>query len=471
MRHLRLAVLLVLGFQDPAVAQGTEESGAADVPAVEVQPLGSHIRFFRWLEDYSALTDEARAANYLGPLKRIRFTDTPYPNLSVGGEYRLRYEHYSNQFYGIVSPASTDSVLQRLLLHSDVRVSESLRGFVQLSLYEESGNDLGPRPLDESEADIQLGFVDYTTRRLTARAGRQELSVGSGKFTGIREGPNQRRAFDAARLTVRGKDEQVMDVFYGREVQPEPGAFDDDTSSAPSFWGVYGTGVFSLGALHVDSYYLGLSRDNAVFDQGVADEERHTVGARLWGETGPWHVDLEGVYQFGEFGPGNIDAFGARSDIYYEPDSTWKVRPGLRLAVTSGDSDNSDNDLGTFSALFPNLNYNSEAAIYGPGNGYEVHPNIEIRPIDDLSVRLGVDFLWRQSTNDALYAGPGFPLGTGDTSSSRYVGSLQNVEVSWSPTPHVTVFASYVHADAGSFVRDGGGEDTDFAMVSVITRL
>jgi len=453
---------------------GAMQTGEKEKPpnssASQEEALGDRFRFYRWLEDYSDLSDAERRDHPIGRLKRLRFGRGVYPNLSFGGEYRLRYEHNSNRFFGIVSPDSTDSFLHRLLVHSDLRISDRARAFVQLSRYEEHGNDLGPGPFDDSRLDVQLAFVDYQIQRTGWRVGRQELALGSGKFTAVREGANQRRAFDAVRFTVAGEAGLALDVFYGEEVQPKVGAFDDDTGEAPALWGVYGSKVVRLGELFLDTYYLGLSRDNARFDQGAAQEERHTVGARIAGGAENWSIDTEVAYQFGRFGVDDIDAFGARSDIYYQSGLPGRPKLGLRLAVTSGDRDPNDGRLGTFSALFPNLNYNSESAIYGPGNGYEIHPNIELKPTEELAVRVGVDFLWRESKYDAVYSGPGLPLVAGSSSDSRYVGSLLNVEAGWTPTPRVTLSAAYTHAKAGSFIRQGGGKDTNFAMISVATR-
>ncbi len=39
------------------------------------------------------------------------------------------------------------------------------------------------------------------------------------------------------------------------------------------------------------STYMGLDLKHAVFNQGSGHEKRNTLGARVWGERGPWAYD------------------------------------------------------------------------------------------------------------------------------------------------------------------------------------
>ena len=53
------------------------------------------------------------------------------------------------------------------------------------------------------------------------------------------------------------------------------------------------------------------------YDQGRADEHRHSLGARLAGAAGGWDWDLEALYQFGSFGSGEIRAWTVASTTGY----------------------------------------------------------------------------------------------------------------------------------------------------------
>jgi hypothetical protein len=64
--------------------------------------------------------------------------------------------------------------------------------------------------------------------------------------------------------------------------------------------------VRAVPGLHVDLYYLGIDRQNVTFNTSTAGETRQSLGTRLWGGTGAWDYDTEGVFQFGEFGSRDI---------------------------------------------------------------------------------------------------------------------------------------------------------------------
>src|SRR6266705_2941182 len=64
----------------------------------------------------------------------------------------------------------------------------------------------------------------------------------------------------------------------------------------------------------LDFYYLGSDLKHAVFNQGSGHQNRHTLGARAWGERGPWAYDAEAMYQFGSFGVDTITAWRVGAD-------------------------------------------------------------------------------------------------------------------------------------------------------------
>jgi hypothetical protein len=149
------------------------------------------------------------------------------------------------------------------------------------------------------------GFVDFVVLKprgnssLTLRIGRYEMAFGSGRMVDLREGPNVPLSFDGFRLSWKSPSWQV-DGFGTRPVQNKPGIFDDPPQPDFAFWGFYATHPLSQTQRKaLDFYYLGWDRKDAVFNQGAGHEKRHTLGARVWGERGPWAYDAEAMYQFG----------------------------------------------------------------------------------------------------------------------------------------------------------------------------
>jgi uncharacterized protein (DUF4415 family) len=97
--------------------------------------------------------------------------------------------------------------------------------------------------------------------------------------------------------------------------------------------GVYGSRLITLSrqSVGLDVYYLGLARDAAQFEQGTANETRHTFGARVWHQ-GVWAYDAEVMFQAGRFGSGDIRA--SRFVIegsHLVADAVWSPRLGFVL--------------------------------------------------------------------------------------------------------------------------------------------
>jgi hypothetical protein len=199
---------------------------------------------------------------------------------------------------------------------------------------------------------------------------------------------------------------------------------------ATALRGVYAVVLLSpLPTGNTDLYYLGFEHKGARFDQGTADERRHTVGTRLWGRPEAWDYNFEFIYQWGSFGSGAIQAWAVSSDSGYTFQSALlRPRLGLRAELNSGDRDPQARNLQTFNALFPRGNYFGELALIGPANIVDLHPSLDLKVADRLTVTFDWDFFWRQSLHDGIYGPPGNLLRSGRTSRARYVGDQVAVQ-------------------------------------------
>ena len=172
-------------------------------------------------------------------------SDEPPVVLRAGGSIREQFEGYRNFEFGL-EPESRGwdrYHLHRLLLHAELTFDERFRIFGQLGNSNIAGNDRPATPVDDDEAYIHQAFAEIglqggleSDAGLRLRLGRQELSFGSGRLVSLRDGPNVRRSFDAARLFYRSP---AMDweVFAGAEVRGRPGNFDNGVEDDVLFWG------------------------------------------------------------------------------------------------------------------------------------------------------------------------------------------------------------------------------------------
>lgn len=444
------------------------ESGRADkTKSAPVSLFGTH----RFEEDFRFLKGPSRRTDFWDAIKYVPLGNREEWYLSLGGELRERYVYLSNPGFGLQGLGTDDYLLHRVLLHTDIHFGEHVRAFIQLGNHLEAGKQGAVSPLEEDRLDLQQGFADISfdldsSTRATFRAGRQEFAFGSQRLVSVRDSPNLRRSFDGFRVIFDISDARI-DGFAVRPVAAERRIFDDGTDDTQSFWGVYATMPIGFAAgLNADLYYLGFKQDSARFNQGTAEERRHSIGTRLWGGYAGWDYNIELVGQFGDFGDADIRAWTVASDIGFTfGDLRLKPRLGLHADIASGDDDPNDGTLGTFNAMFPKLNYLTEAALVAPANIMDLFPSVTLKLTDSLRMIIGSDFLWRVSKDDAFYASPLNPVPGTSTADGRYIGNQLDLEAEWTIGRHIKLSFAYVHFYAGQTIEDAGGEDVDFAAV------
>lgn len=436
------------------------------VPAIAAEK--SHYpKTLRFDEDYSYLADPALRSDFWDPIKHIGLSNDSRFYVSFGGEWRERYEYSKGYLF---SPDPDSVVLHRLMLHGDLHLGDSFRSFVQLSTLGESGRDGGPLATDKNNLDFQQAFIDVShafdeDERAIGRVGRQELLYGSGRFVAIREGPNSRRSFDGARAMYRSTGFD-LDGFLTRPVTIKSGVFDDKWNEDRAFWGIYGVKRISP-STGIDVYYFGNDYSSSAYSVGVAAENRHTVGTRLWGRNGSFDYNTEAVYQFGSFGPLTISAWALAVDAGWTVAALpFSPRFGIKANIESGDRDPNDGTLGTLNPLFPNHAYFSEAAVGAPMNDIDVQPNILLHLADGLTLSLAYDVFWRYSTNDTVYTAALTPIAGIAGESDRYVGNLVTAHLKWQLDRHVELNFDYTHFNSSNVLKAAGVNDIDFFMAS-----
>jgi hypothetical protein len=424
----------------------------------DVEPVRTY-SLLREDENWSFLKDVSLRQDLWDPLKYIPLGREGW-FLTIGGEAREVLERVGNDNWG-KQPYSNAFFLERYMLHTDWHFGKHVRAFVQLKSGLESFRQGGYRPIDEKKLDFQAAFVEIGAgegdRWVVLQAGRQELNYGSGRLVSVREGPNVRQSFDGAKLKIKVAAWRV-DAFAVRPDLDKPGFFNNVPDHRTAFWGVYATRPWGR-RVSFDSYYLGLDRKSFAYDRGTAQETRHTLGARIWRppatKESDWDFDYEAVWQFGSFGAGGIRAWTAASDTGYSiPSAPLKPRISVRADISSGDDPHS-HSLGTFSPIFPVGNYFGVLADTGPGpvNFIDVHPKLQTKLPQGVSLSMDLVAQWRESLSDGVYAVPGFLLVAAGGSRARFVGYRPGVEVRWQIDRHAWLQADYGVFFAGEFLK------------------
>jgi hypothetical protein len=424
----------------------------------------------RYDEDWSFLRDATQKSDIFDPVKYVPLDASGDWVLSLAGDARTKYEYFSAPVFNQSPADSNGFLLQRYLLSADLHATPMFRAFVQLQSSLENFRAGGPRPSDLDQLDLHQAFVDFAAHpdassSFTLRVGRQELAYGSQRLVSVRDSPNNRLAFDAARLLTHFADWQV-DAWVSRPVDIRHDMFDDRSDDGPTFWGVYATRALGwVSGLRMDLYYLGIDRQDAEYARGTADESRHSLGIRLFGRQGGLDWNFELVGQVGSFGHDAIAAWTLASDTGWTfADAPAKPRAFLHADVASGD--HGSGSLGTFNPLFPRGAYFNEASLIGPQNLMDLQPGVELALAAPVSLSISCDFVWRESRNDGVYGTAlnlQVPPGASD---ALYVGAFPTVSLRWQFGRHVTATLNYVAYDFGAFVHESRPDQQNGSYVS-----
>jgi hypothetical protein len=434
----------------------------------QAQSLEPPLTLLRYDEDYSYLHNpETRTGKWWEPLKFIPLTEKAY--LTLGSEFRLRYESIENDNWGL---AKDDAYLWlRFMPYADLHASNSIRLFGQLIIAE--AIDREPvTPIDENRADVLQLFGDLVVpigddSTLTLRAGRQLLIYGSGRLVDVRYGPNVLQPFDAVTAIIKKKTWRV-DAFYSRPVSVDVGVFDDKINDASRFWGAYLTcnlpkilAPTENGRAGIDIYYFGLDRDRAVFNGRAGDEQRHTLGARFFGKAENLDWDFEGFYQFGQFASGDIRAWSFASHVGYTfRHLRFSPRAGLKANIISGDKNPNDRDIETFNPLFPKAKYFGELTPLGPQNLINGHLDLSLSLTDKWKLLFSVVPYWRYSSEDAIYDIGGNIVRPGGGSTAPFIGVVWEPVLSYQFSRILEGLISYSQFFAGDFIKETGPDRT-----------
>lgn len=416
----------------------------------------------RYEEDWSRFRPDPASDDPTDRIKNVSLGSAT--SLSIGGQLRLRSEHYRQPEFGLEGASRHDLQLYRGHLHAELRSRGGFRTFIELGSAFAVGGELPERPIDEDRLWVRQAFweAELANERLRVRLGRQEISLGSARLVALRDGPNVRRSFDGVRVAWRHARGEI-EALAAAEVAATTGVLDDLADPTQLLWGVYTTTLLSTARdVSLDAYYLGLRREGARFGDDEGLDLRHSLGSRLFGEIGPYDWNVEAIVQAGTFADRPTLAWTVATDQGLS--TTWRgvsPRVGLRANATSGGATD-PRRLGTFDPLFPNLAYFSQLTLITPQNHVDVHPRLTLDVLGKVELELAGDWFWRTSLQDTIYSPPGLPVGAVDDYAGRFVGTEVTAAVEASLGRHASLVGYFTRFWAGPAVRSIGGTDVDF---------
>lgn len=342
---------------------------------------------------------------------------------------------------------------QRLAMRVDAAPNNFVRARVSvLSALQEGGAIL---PIERNNLDLQEAFVELGSDMAFLRLGRQELQLGSQRLVASRDGTNVRRTWDGVRGSLRRGSWQIDSFALGLvEVEPD-GLFNDDSPRDNTLAGVYATGPAPLG--EIDLYYLHAEIGDRLTVEGLADQERNTVGARLFGDRHGWFWNWEAAYQWGSQGDLTIEAWTVATNTGFGWEkAAWSPEIELSANIGSGDEAPGDGRLNTFDGLYPRGSYFSEASILGPSNFFNVHPYLRVHPREELTVFLDVNFYWRLELADGVYGPPGDLIRAPQGSNDRAVANAVSAGIEFEPRHDVLLSLLATQSVPQGFIEETG---------------
>lgn len=419
----------------------------------------------RWQEDWRALANSSRKKDVFDPLKYIPLAPNGFAHLTLSGQLR---EEFVGQSSTLSGHSSAEYDLHRLYLGADLHLGNA-RAFVEVANVEAPGERSPLAPTERDDGDLQLAFVDYRLYlgpTLTVpKIGRQEIIYDTTqRFLGLREGPNNRQAFDAARADVKVYD-LAFSAFAGRPVAYAEGAFDDHANHGVTFSGLNVTHQIGPDAQSLYFYHYG--NEVGHFGAVIGPEHRDSLGSRVAGHWRGFDYDIEGVRQTGTVGHAAIDAWAVGSVAGYTVDTIWSPRFGIQYDQASGDADPRDRKVETFNPLFGKGAYFTEAPIAGYSNVRHLKGSLSVRPSAADTFTLAYASLEKETPHDVVYLTPLIPQPITGKMAGTHTGDYVQLLAAHQFNEHFSLSGEAVHFAAGNELRRVGGHSVDYVKIVV----
>lgn len=421
-------------------------------------------------EDWSSFRGGEAPGDTFDRLKRVPLSSQGDVWASFGGRIETRFESWEN--FGFDEDFDDTYFVSRAFLHGDLHVGETFRLFVEGKSAQATDRDLpgGRRPIDMDTLDLQQAFVDIVIPvgegKLRLRPGRQMLLFGAQRLVSPLAFVNSMRTFEGATAEWRQGDWTITGLWTAFVPVDKTGS--NEAEDDITLFGVYARNAAKGAKDGFELFALGNERPNVNINGTAGDEDRVTLGARVFAPfAGSFDYEVEAAYQTGEVGDGDVSAWSIASQVGSKlEDLPGAPRFFVGLDAASGD-DEVGGDVETFHQLFPlghaylgfidyvgrqNVLAFSGGGKWGLGAGTSF---------------LAQGHLFRaMETSDALYDAGGAPLRSGFD--SRDIGAELDLLVEAQLERHLEAYGGYSHFFPGDAIGETGpDEGVDFLYLGL----
>ncbi|AYG94808.1 hypothetical protein D8I30_06150 [Brevundimonas naejangsanensis] len=456
-------------------AQPAPTAAAVLPPQAGMGPRVGPYYLLRFNETSAPTRPAGAPATGLAALKYMPLNANGDINLSLSGMERAQFNSYSHESLGGQKFSDQQLMQFRHIYGADLHLGSHVRVYGELASGQVGGHNIGPQPpRQRNDLALQQGFVEVSAPvgdgTLSVRGGRQGIWLGNGLLVSTQPSANIPLSFDGVTAQYRTKSARI-DVLAVENVANTEDVFGDSSNPGRKLWGVYGS--FALPrmaddavALNLDPFYIGFKSTKLAMSGLVGDDERHGVGARLWGKAGPIQLDTTVVRQGGTFAGQDVEAWAFYGDAGYVLESSpLKPRFGFRFDAVSGGRDG--DKIQTFTPLYTGQQYYAASGYLAGSNLVETGPTLALNLSKNVRLSAYNRWYWKQDRDDAVY-GRGFaPLpGTADPSIG-YIGMQPDVTVQWTITPNLFLTVEGAYFDVSDGMKRAGGRDVFYSLVDL----
>ena len=413
------------------------------------------------------------------PLEVIKNIEFKNIKLSLGGDYRVRYEYREDFDFDTDTDDRNGFWYARARLNLQAKIGKKAIVFFEGLDAREWESDRNPRA-QEDNFDFHRGYLKLSNlwdMPLSLKIGRQKFKFGAKRLIGSPVWANKVRSFDAVRLAFNPADFDV-DLFLANRVGYQDDHF-NDCIWGENLFGIYTT-YKGLPGNVFDFYSLNLvdKRHHVAAEDGTLNDlERYTVGHRGEGKFKKTSLGYgyEFAYQFGEKSSDHITAYAYHLDVNY----TFKkcrLQPKITLEYNyaTGDENPNDGDSETFVPLFQ--------TVHGPYGIMDFFRWQNVKhwgfwfdfiPVKN-KVKCSLQYHWfyLDEVRDAWYNTKGKVVRRDTTGrASDHVGNEVDLVVKYTVNKFLTFEGGYAHFFADNYVEDtGSADDADwFYLQTAIT--
>jgi hypothetical protein len=382
-------------------------------------------------------------------------------SVSLGGEARIRYEGYDEPGWG---DGPDDGYFWLRLMPLVTAEAGPATIVVQPIMGYAIGVAGGAGPVDRTGIDLLQGYAELRqplgeNGKVSLRAGRTLIALGSQRLVGTRYGPNIPQPFDGVQASL-ARGSTRIDLIDARAVVVGAGDFDDSSGTGRRLRSVYLTAE-AAHDVQFDLYWIGYDDAAARLAGVVGTEARDTFGLRLFGKSGRVSWNWETMIQRGTFSGRRIRAWSQATETTIAfRDAPLAPQLRLRANIASGDRADTLGTIESFNAMFPKGRYFGELTPLGPRNIVNFNPGLVLTPASRVQVEINLAAFWRASRGDGIYDLAGREVRAAGTVRARHIGNLVEAGLALELDDRVSLSASLGAFTDGSFTRRSGSART-----------